>query len=118
MSYSETDKKGSEYRPLSKGWGGLKILEECQHCLLFCQRTLTAGGPSRMEGLEVQNTKQNGLRERDRQRGEGVKDFGEMSSVSIVVLSEPRQGRIVARNKRTPNADPLCFSAIPVYMTE
>lgn len=55
-------------------------------------------GLSRMEGSEAQNTKR-ALRVRDRHSQVRVKDFGEMSSVSIVVLSEQWWGRLVARKK-------------------
>lgn len=77
-------------------------------------------GLSRMEGSEAQNTKR-ALRVRDRHSQVRVKDFGEMSSVSIVVLSEQWWGRLVARKKKKKNSGQIwnfCFCATPVYSSE
>lgn len=55
---------------------------------------------------------------RDRHSQARVKDFGEMSSVSIVVLSEPRWGRIEARKKNTGQIWNFCFRPTLVYNIE
>lgn len=55
---------------------------------------------SRMEGVGGTEYKVSAEYIRDRHSQAGVKDFGEMSSVSIVVLSELRWGRIEARKKK------------------
>lgn len=76
----------------------LNFLEGCQLYLLFCQQTMTA--------LDCQGWMDHRHRIQnkcvwDSHSQARVKDFGEMSSVSIVVLSEPQWGQIEARKKST-----------------
>lgn len=90
----------------------LKILEGCQLHVLCCQQSMTAwdcrGWTERRHGIQKKQ-------EQDTHRRARVKDFGEMSSVAIVALSEAQRGQIEAWKKATtlrPKVE-LCFSCCP-----